>query len=145
MSERDDWRDKIAPPTKPPADRGTETSRGSTEDYQAYSTVSANQGPQQTLRFVLKTGDVEAFEYALLARITYRPGRIVFRYTTGETVTVEGRNLDEKQTDRPPLYRAVCDHLVTAITEVDALHAAASELPNDRAVITAVSIKERGT
>jgi len=113
MSDSKSFRDQLLGTTKNPA--------VSENEYQAYSTVSAQQGPQQKLRLRFKDGTEEALDYSYCYRISLDGGTITMRFTTGEIATIQGTRLNEKDGDRPPLYQALTDHLVRWIHETDPL------------------------
>lgn len=140
----DDWRTQVTgQPSKQPAEPSGDGGDGRSSTYQAYWVTPANLGPQQTVQFRLKTGAIDAFEYAHLERLRFEPGKITLHFTTGKRITIEGQFLNDKQAEQRPLYDGLCDHVVTAVAEIDPLHAAAQELPDGTTLVTAVTLTDR--
>lgn len=130
-----DWRNMLTSTSRPekPQEPPPEPIN---DEYLAYSTISSTQGAQQKLRLIFKNGDEEALDYSYNSRIRFRGSVITLYYTTGETVVIEGRNLNEKQDDRIPLYRGLVQHLITSVEEIDPLDAAVFADRSDMTVIT---------
>lgn len=51
--------------------------------------------PTPMLDFAFRSGDLESLAYAYLKRVRFKPGgTLILEFTTGETVVVDGRNLE---------------------------------------------------
>ncbi|MGL6075194.1 MAG: hypothetical protein ACRC8S_13625 [Fimbriiglobus sp.] len=108
------------------------------EDWGCFSTLRGLKERSLMLDFRFKTGQREAFAYALLERVSYDPSEGLLLRFLGTLVKLTGRNLLQPSGKNVQLVEALLRHRVSWIAELDEVQSwtKTSDLP----IITGIEI-----